>query len=126
LPKSIGGQGFQEKLPGGSASLGFYCIFINNSFEIRVEGPHVYPLLSPLTLPLCASMVQALIYIVSVTTGIPMCVHCTMYEAAFVAFVYNHLQKIPTGSSKEISTRYSESLVSLNNENQLSLSIEIT
>jgi hypothetical protein len=31
-----GGQGFQEKLPGGGGSpyFGFYCIFINKSFEI--------------------------------------------------------------------------------------------
>ncbi len=39
LPKSLGGQGFQEKLPGGSPYFGFYCIFIIKSFEIRVGGP---------------------------------------------------------------------------------------
>ncbi len=34
LPKLLrGGQGFQEKLPGGSTYFAFYCIFINKFFK---------------------------------------------------------------------------------------------
>ena len=34
-----GGQGFQEKLPGGgSPYFRFYCIFINKCFEICLRG----------------------------------------------------------------------------------------
>jgi amino acid transporter len=124
LPKSLGGSKLSR--PGGSPILSFIAFLLICLLKF-VWGPC---LLSPFPLspPPCASMVQALISIVSVATGMCVSVHCTMYEAAFVAFVWNHLQKVfpPTGSSKEISTRYSESLVSLNNEKQMSLSIEIT
>ncbi len=34
IPK--GGQGFQEKLPWRYPYFGFYCIFINQSFDIRL------------------------------------------------------------------------------------------
>ncbi len=49
-----GGQGFQEKLPGGSTYFAFYCIFINKFSETLPGGvlfhtPPPYP-------PLCASM----------------------------------------------------------------------
>jgi hypothetical protein len=33
------GSLFQEKLPEGFPYFGFYCIFINNSFEICLGGP---------------------------------------------------------------------------------------
>jgi hypothetical protein len=36
--KNPGGQVFQEKLPGRSPYFGYYCIFINKSFEIRLWG----------------------------------------------------------------------------------------
>ncbi len=55
-----GGQGFQEKLPGGGGSpyFGFYCIFINKCFEICLRGVLYVPSPSPhLTPPPCASMV---------------------------------------------------------------------
>ncbi len=39
IPGGGGGQGFQKKLPGGgSPYFGFYCIFINNCFEICQRG----------------------------------------------------------------------------------------
>ncbi len=45
-----GGQGFQEKLPGGgSPDFGFYCIFINKCFEICLRGVLYLP--SPLPPP---------------------------------------------------------------------------
>jgi hypothetical protein len=40
--KSLGGQGFQEKLPRGSSYFGFYCIFINN-----LEGGPIFTLPLP-------------------------------------------------------------------------------
>jgi hypothetical protein len=60
LPKSLGGgaggQGFQEKLPGGSINFAFYCIFINKFFKNLPGGAVLYP---PSTLtPLCASIVM--------------------------------------------------------------------
>ncbi len=49
-----GGQGFQEKLPGGSTYFGFYCVFINKFFENLSGGCcFIPPSPSP---PLCASM----------------------------------------------------------------------
>jgi hypothetical protein len=60
LPKSLGGGGFREKLPGGvplpiSGFIYFYCIFINKCFEICLRGVLYLPL--PLTPPPpCASM----------------------------------------------------------------------
>ncbi len=53
-----GGQGFQEKLPGGSPYFGFYCIFINKCLEICLRGVLYLP--SPHLTPLCASMIQTL------------------------------------------------------------------
>jgi hypothetical protein len=48
------GQGFQEKLPGGSPYFGFYCIFINKCFEIYLRGYYIYPTPYPhLTSPMC-------------------------------------------------------------------------
>jgi hypothetical protein len=44
-----GGQGFQEKFPGGSPYFGFYCIFINKCFEICLRGVSYLP--SPLPPP---------------------------------------------------------------------------
>jgi hypothetical protein len=49
-----GGQGFQEKLPGGSPYFGFYFIFIDNFFE-NLPGRVLFHTPLPLT-PLCASM----------------------------------------------------------------------
>ena len=43
------GQGFQEKLSGGSPYFRFYCIFINKCFEICLRGVLYLP--SPLPPP---------------------------------------------------------------------------
>jgi hypothetical protein len=48
-----GSQGFQEKLPVGPPSFGFYCIFINKCFEICLRGVLYLPsTLPPPPLPL--------------------------------------------------------------------------
>ncbi len=47
LPKSLGGvKGFRKNCQGGSPYFGFYCIFINQCFEICLRG--VLHLPSPL------------------------------------------------------------------------------
>ncbi len=52
LPKFLGGQGFQKKLPGGSPYFVFYCIFINKFFKNLPGGGAVSsPLTPPLTPP---------------------------------------------------------------------------
>jgi hypothetical protein len=55
-----GGQGFQEKLPGGSPYFGFYCIFINKCFEICLRGYYIYPPPSPTSPPLVCIYVLAI------------------------------------------------------------------
>jgi hypothetical protein len=47
----MGGQGFQEKLPGGSPYFWFYCIFINKCLKIFLSAVLYLP--SPLTPPVC-------------------------------------------------------------------------
>ena len=46
-----GGQGFQEKLPGGSTYFAFYCIFINKFFENLPGGVLFHTPPPPLTPP---------------------------------------------------------------------------
>ncbi len=55
LPKFLGGgQGFQEKLPGGYTYFAFYCIFINKFFENLPGGVLFHtPPSPPLTPPVC-------------------------------------------------------------------------
>jgi hypothetical protein len=36
-----GGQGFQEKVLGGSPYFGFYCIFINKFFKTNLALPYL-------------------------------------------------------------------------------------
>jgi hypothetical protein len=49
-----GGQGFHEKLSGGSPYFGFYCIFIDKCFEICLRGVLYLPYpLSPPHPPVC-------------------------------------------------------------------------
>jgi hypothetical protein len=51
-----GGQGSLSKIARGIAYFGFYCIFMNKSFEICLGGPvFTPPPLSPLS-PMFASM----------------------------------------------------------------------
>ena len=55
LPKSLGGRGFQEKLPGGPPILGFItfiAFLLTSVLKFALEGYFIY---SPPTSP-CASM----------------------------------------------------------------------
>jgi hypothetical protein len=56
------GQGFQEKLLGGSTYFAFYCIFINKFFENLPGGCCFIPPPPPLP-PLCASMFPSICYV---------------------------------------------------------------
>ncbi len=52
LPKSLESHGFQQKLPRGP-QFGFYCIFINTSFEICLRGSPMFTLPLPPSPPMC-------------------------------------------------------------------------
>jgi hypothetical protein len=57
IPGEGEGQGFPDKIARGVFHLGFYCIFINKSFEICLGGPMFTQTPSPL-IPLFASKLK--------------------------------------------------------------------